>query len=396
MWSKGATSGSNVEDGEAMAVALHNPNFAQIGKPQGRLGIATPALVLDIASFDRNIATMQEHCNRAGLKLRPHAKTHKSVTVAKRQLAAGAIGQCVAKLGEAEALADGGIDSILITSPIVAPQAFARLGALNARMKDLMVVADSDVCADGYSRAQRESKRPLKVLVDVDIGLHRTGIAPGEPALRLAQRIKASGLNFAGLQGYAGQLMHIAEFEERKAKSLGALKLLGATRDLLAQNGLPCPIVSGGGTGTYNIDPEAQVFTELQAGSYIFMDKQYNEVKIANSAPMAFETSLFVQTTVISANTAGLVTTDAGLKAFATEAGSPLIHLGAPEGASYFFFGDEQGGILTGDKKMELGATVMCSAPHCDPTVNLYDFYHVVEGDALVDIWPIEARGRSA
>lgn len=378
-----------------MVVALHNPNFALIGKEQGRLSMATPALVLDIASFDRNLIAMQEHCNRVGLKLRPHAKTHKSVAIAKRQIAAGAVGQCAAKLGEAEALADGGIDSILITSPIVAPQAFARVGALNARLKDLMVVADSDICVDGYAKTARENKKPLKVLVDVDIGLHRTGIAPGEPALRLAQRIKASGLTFMGLQGYAGQLQHIANFEERKTKSLEALKLLGDTRDLLTANGLPCPIVSGGGTGTFNIDADARVFTELQAGSYVFMDKQYNEVTIANGAPMPFETSLFVQTTVISANTAGVVTTDAGLKAFATEAGTPIIQFGAPEGASYFYFGDEQGGIFT-STKMDVGTIVMCGAPHCDPTVNLYDFYHVVEGDALLDIWPIEARGRSA
>jgi len=378
-----------------MAVALHNPNFAQIGKPQGRLGLATPALVLDIASFDRNIAAMQEHCNRVGLKLRPHAKTHKSVAVAKRQLAAGAVGQCCAKLGEAEALANGGIDSILITSPIVASQAFARVGALNARMKDLMVTVDSETGVDGFARVARETKKPLKVIVDVDIGLHRTGIAPSEPALWLAQRIKAAGLSFVGLQGYAGQIQHIGAYEERKTKSLEALKLLGDTRDLLENNGLPCPIVSGGGTGTFNIDADARVFTELQAGSYVFMDKQYNEVTIANGAPMPFETSLFVQTTVISNNTPGLVTTDAGFKAFATDAGPPLLQFGAPEGATYFFFGDEQGGIFT-KTRMELGSTVLCSAPHCDPTVNLHDFYHVVEGDTLVDIWPIEARGRSA
>ena len=379
-----------------MAVSLPNPNFALVGKPQGRLQLATPALVLDLESFRRNVAAMQEHCRRVGLKLRPHAKTHKSINVGRRQMDAGAVGLCCAKLGEAEALADGGLDGLLITSPIVSAQGFARLAALNNRMKDLMAVADSDVCVDGFARSVRDSKRPLKVIVDVDIGLHRTGIAPGEPALRLAQRIVASGLTFMGLQGYAGQLQHIANFEERKAKSLEALKMLGETRDLIKANGIACPIVSGGGTGTYNIDADAQVFTELQAGSYIFMDKQYNEVTIANGAPMPFETALFVQTTVISANTPGLVTTDAGLKAFATEAGSPLIQSGAPEGASYFFFGDEQGGIFLGDKRMEPGSVVVCSAPHCDPTVNLYDFYHVVEGDALVDIWPIEARGRSA
>ena len=373
-----------------------NPNFALVGKPQGRLQLATPALVLDIAPFGRNVTAMQEHCGRSGLKLRPHAKTHKSVMIGRRQIEAGAVGLCCAKLGEAEVLASGGLDGLLVTSPIVSAQGFARLASLNARMKDLMVVADSDICVDGYARAARDSKRPLKVLVDVDIGLHRTGIAPGQPALALAKRIAASGLEFTGLQGYAGQLQHVANFEERRAKSLESLKALGETRDLIRSNGLACPIVSGGGTGTYNIDAEAQVFTELQAGSYIFMDKQYNEVTIANGAPLPFETALFVQTTVISANTPGLVTTDAGLKAFATEAGSPLIQFGAPDGASYFFFGDEQGGIILGDKRMEPGAIVVCSAPHCDPTVNLYDFYHVIEGDALVYIWPIEARGRSA
>ena len=379
-----------------MAGSLHNPNSALIGKPHGCSQLATPALVVDVAPFERNVAAMQEHCRRSGLKLRPHAKTHKSVTIGRRQIEAGAVGLCCAKLGEAEALADGGLDGLLITSPIVSAQGFARFGALNARVKDLMVVADSEIGADGFSRVARESKCPLKVIVDVDIGLHRTGIAPGEPALRLAKRIVASGLAFMGLQGYAGQLQHVGNFEERKAKSLEALKLLGDTRDLIVSNGIPCPIVSGGGTGTYNIDAEAKVFTELQAGSYIFMDKQYNEVTIANGAPLPFETALFVQTTVISANTPGIVTTDAGLKAFATEAGSPLIHSGAPAGVSYFFFGDEQGGIMLGDKRLELGAVVMCSAPHCDPTVNLYDCYHVVDGDTLVDIWPIEARGRSA
>jgi 3-hydroxy-D-aspartate aldolase len=374
-------------------------NGKLVGKAGGRNELATPALVVDVKAFERNVAAMQEHCNRVGLKLRPHAKTHKSVTIARKQLQAGAIGQCCAKLGEAEVLADDGIDGLLLTSPIVTAQGFARIGRLNAKINDLMVTADSAVAVDGFAQAGRESGKRLKVLVDVDIGLHRTGILPGEPALGLAKRIAASPhLQFVGLQGYAGQLQHVPEFEERRTQSLAALKQLGDTRDLIVANGIPCPIVSGGGTGTYNIDADARVFTELQAGSYVFMDKQYCEVKIANAAPMPFESALFVQTTVISANVPGLVTTDAGLKSFATEAGSPLIHAGAPEGANYFFFGDEQGGIMLGSpgSKLEPGSVVTCTAPHCDPTVNLYDVYHLVDGDTLVGIWPIEARGRSA
>jgi D-serine deaminase-like pyridoxal phosphate-dependent protein len=371
-------------------------NQGLIGKADGRRGLATPALVLDLPAFERNVSAMQEHCNRVGFKLRPHAKTHKSVAVARKQLQAGAIGQCCAKLGEAEALADGGIDGLLVTSPVVAAQGFARIAKLNARLKDFMIVADSAHCVEGYAKAAAESGRKLKVLVDVDVGLHRTGILPGEPALGLAKQIAASPhLQFAGLQGYAGAVQHIEEFEERRKQSLAALKQLGDTRDMIVAAGIPCPIVSGGGTGTFNIDAEARVFTELQAGSYVFMDKQYCDVKIANAAPLPFETSLFVQTTVISANMPGLATTDAGFKAFATDAGPPLLHAGAPQGASYFYFGDEQGGIM-GAMGMKPGDVVTCTAPHCDPTVNLHDAYHVVDGDKLVDIWAIDARGKSA
>jgi D-serine deaminase-like pyridoxal phosphate-dependent protein len=372
-------------------------NAKLIGANSGRRELATPALVLDLRAFERNVAAMQAHCKRVGLKLRPHAKTHKSVAVAQRQIEAGAVGQCCAKLGEAEALADGGIDGILVTSPVVTLRAFERLAQLNKQLSDFMIVADSAVCVDGYAQAGASSGKRLKVLVDVDVGLHRTGILPGEPALGLAKRIAASPhLQFVGLQAYAGQLQHIAEFEERRTQSLAALKILGETRDLIVKNGIPCPIVSGGGTGTFNIDGDARVFTELQAGSYIFMDKQYGEVRIANAAPLPFESALFVQTTVISANMPGLATTDAGFKAFATDAGAPVLHSGAPEGASYFFFGDEQGGIMLGSHRLEPGSVVTCTAPHCDPTVNLYDAYHVVDGELLLDIWPIEARGCSA
>ncbi|MGH7863854.1 MAG: alanine racemase, partial [Candidatus Binataceae bacterium] len=255
-------------------------NADLIGRADGRRQLATPALIVDLKAFERNVAAMQEHCNRAGLKLRPHAKTHKSIAIARKQLAAGAIGQCCAKLGEAEALAEGGIDGLLLTSPVVSAQGFARLAQLNARLGDFMVVADSAHSVGGYAAAAEAGGKRLKVLVDVDIGLHRTGIAPGEPAVALAERIAASPhLEFAGLQGYAGQLQHVSEFEERRAKSLDALKQLGATRDAITASGIPCPIVSGGGTGTFNIDGEAQVFTELQAGSYIFMDKEYGEVR---------------------------------------------------------------------------------------------------------------------
>lgn len=378
-------------------------NEALIGKPGSRGQLATPALVLDLDAFERNIARMAEHCRRNGLSLRPHAKTHKSVTIARAQIAAGAIGQCCAKLGEAEALVDGAaagspVDSILVTSPVVTEQTIARAMALNARISDLMLTVDNPLNATMLADAARASGKPLKVLVDLDPGLHRTGIAAGEPVLALARQIHASdGLTLRGLQCYAGHVMHIENFAERREKSLAAMRVLGETRDALKAVGLPCDIVSGGGTGSFDIDPEAHVLTELQGGSYIFMDKQYNDVHGGNGTSMPFETSLFVQMTVVSNNTRNLATTDAGFKAFSTDAAPPILHAGAPKDSAYFFFGDEQGGIaLPTGTKLDLGAQLTAMTPHCDPTVNLYDCYHVVRDDTLVDIWPIEARGKSA
>jgi D-serine deaminase-like pyridoxal phosphate-dependent protein len=378
---------------EAVAAAK-----ATIGEPGSRALIPTPALVLDLDAFERNVARMAEHCKVNGLSIRPHAKTHKSVAIAKAQVAAGALGVCCAKLGEAEAMAAGGIESILITSPVVTAQGLDRLMTLNAKIPDLMVVADHPDNARALAAAASEVKRTLKVLVDLDVGLHRTGIRPGDEATDLAELIDAAEfLELRGLQAYAGHLMHIHDFAERREKSLAAMKVLGEQRDALKAKGLCCDIVSGGGTGTYNIDPEATVLTELQGGSYIFMDKQYNDVALGNGASFPFETSLFVQMSVVSNNTKNLATTDAGFKSFSTDAEPPKLLSGAPEGAGYFFFGDEQGGILLPDgAHLPLGSVLTAMTPHCDPTVNLYDFYHVVRGDRLVDIWPIEARGRSA
>ncbi|MGB3810498.1 MAG: DSD1 family PLP-dependent enzyme, partial [Parvibaculum sp.] len=304
-------------------------NEGLIGKPGSRAELATPALVLDLDAFERNVALMAEHCRRNGLSLRPHAKTHKSVTIARAQIAAGAIGQCCAKLGEAEAMGEGGIQSIVVTSPVVTAQGIARAMALNAKISDLMLTVDNPANAQALADAARAAGKPLKVLVDLDPGLHRTGIAPGEPVLALARQVHASGsLTLRGLQCYAGHVMHIEDFAERREKSLAAMKLLGETRDALKAAGLPCDIVTGGGTGSFDIDPEARVLTELQGGSYIFMDKQYNDVHGGNGATMPFETSLFVQMSVVSNNTRNLATTDAGFKAFSTDAAPPVLHSG--------------------------------------------------------------------
>jgi|SRR5579871_1801656 len=368
-----------------------------VGVPGGRARLQTPALVLDLDAFERNLARMVEHARSHDIALRPHAKTHKSVEIARRQIAAGALGICCAKLGEAEALAEGGIDSILVTSPVVTDAGIARAVALNRRISELMLVVDNEATASRIEAAARASGKPLKVLIDIDPGLGRTGIRArdAEPLVRFVAG--SNGLHYAGLQCYAGQVQHLESPNERRDKSLAALAELAGLRDALSKRGLAPRIVSGGGTGTFNIDPDAKVLTELQVGSFIFMDRQYNDVWEKPGDRPPFETSLFVQTTVISANRKGLATTDAGYKAFATDAGPPLLVQGAPKGASYFFFGDEQGGIVLGaEPALSVGDQVSCVVPHCDPTVNLYDAYHVVRGDTLESIWAIEARGRSA
>jgi 3-hydroxy-D-aspartate aldolase len=365
--------------------------------PGGRWRLNTPSLIVDLELLDGNIAKMARLCAERGIALRPHAKTHKSIAIAKRQLKAGAIGICCAKLGEAETLAAGGIESILVTSPVVTAEGCRRLAALNALCPDLIVVADSEANAAGLAGAAAASGRPLRVLVDLDVGQHRTGIAPGGGAIALAGTIAATpGLVLAGIQGYAGHLMHVHDRGEREAGTNGVMAMLAEMRAALEARGLPCPIVTGGGTGSFDLDPSAGVLTDLQAGSYVFMDRQYDDVWTESGGEAPFATALFVQTTVISANLPGLATTDAGLKAFATDAGEPRVVSGAPTGTRYIFRGDEHGQVeLAPGQRLEPGATITCAVPHCDPTVNLYDHYHVVRGDTVIDIWRVDARGRS-
>jgi len=349
--------------------------------------LKTPALVIDLDAFERNIRKMADHCRSSGISLRPHAKTHKSAEVARRQIAAGAIGQCCASLDEAEMLVGAGISSVLVTSPLVAESSIRQLLALSAACPGLMAVADSQQMVARLAQAAFSAGQTLKLLVDIDIGHHRTGIAPGKEACALAAAIvRNQNLEFAGIQGYAGHLMHLCDRAERQTRSAAALEHLRLTRDELAGMGLAPRIVTGGGTGSFDIDPAEQVLTELQAGSYVFMDRQYNDVWAGEGAP--FETSLFVLTRVVSANHPGMATTDAGLKAFSTDADAPVIAFG-PD-AVYSFFGDEYGRVtLAEGETIRLGEAVACIAPHCDPTVNLYGHYLVARAGELVDRWPI-------
>ena len=370
-----------------------------IGRQGSRRSLNTPALVLDVEALDRNIATMAAFAAANGLKLRPHAKTHKSVDIARRQIAAGAVGVCCAKLGEAEALADGGIEGLLITSPVVGPAVTERLVALALRSPGLMATVDHPNAVIAIEAAARAAGAHLTLIVDVDPGLHRTGVADAEAAVALARRIDASDvLSFAGVQFYCGSEQHIAAFADRREAVIARTEKLAHTVQRLRDEGLAPGLITGGGTGTHAIDTELGVLNELQVGSYIFMDREYGDCALRAEGPVPFETSLMIDASVISANHPMLVTVDAGLKSMATEAGPPPILSGAPEGSVFRFMGDEHGAIIPpkGIAPPAHGDRVTLGAPHCDPTVNLYEAYHVVTGDTLTEIWPVSGRGRSA
>ena len=372
---------------------------ALIGVPGGRAELNTPVLVVDLDALDRNIKRMAAFAADHGVALRPHAKTHKSVDIARRQIEAGAIGQCCAKLGEAEALADGGVDGLHITSPVVSRPAIARLAALNDRLQSLTVVVDHPDNARALAAAVALTGGKLGVIIDIDPGIRRTGVASAEAAVALAQAIaELSALAWKGVQFYCGAEQHIEGYDARRDAIAAKADYLRTVLSALREAGFEPQIVTGGGTGTYRIDVEHGLFTELQVGSYVFMDDQYNACALSPDEPTPFETSLMIETRVISANAAALVTIDAGFKAFSTDAGKPTITGGPPEGSTYVFMGDEHGAVILppgANARPALGDRVTLTAPHCDPTVNLYDSYHVVRGEDLVAIWPVSARGRS-
>lgn len=373
-------------------------NAPLIGVPGSLKRLSTPALVLDEALFESNLARMARVAAEAGIGLRPHAKTHKCAKIGQRQMDLGALGLCCAKLGEAEALADEGLGGLLITSPIVTPDSFERLIALARKAPDTRCVCDSPQVALAMAEAAQGAGIQLEVLVDLDVGLQRSGARTVEDAVELARLVADSpSLRFGGIQGYAGHAMHIAGTQERKAELEKVSARVAALRDALIACALPPAIITGGGTGSFDIDSALGVFTELQVGSYVFMDREYDDVWTSHDEAPPFAAALTLWSTVTSANQAGHCTLDAGCKAFATEAGMPRILDGAPPGARYEFFGDEQGKLVyadAGSARCDPGDVVRLQPPHCDPTVNLHDWIHVVRADRIVAIWPIVARGR--
>jgi D-serine deaminase-like pyridoxal phosphate-dependent protein len=372
--------------------------FAQslIGQQGSRWRLPTPALVVDLDRLEANIARQAGRAKAAGLALRPHAKTHKSAYVAKAQIAAGAVGACCAKPGEAEALATAGVTGLLITSPIASADVAARCAALTQLDPGLMVVIDHPDGVRFLQAACEDAGASLGVLIDVDVGMGRTGVADPAAAVVLADAIAGSArLRFDGLQGYGGSWQHMPGAEARLAAVQAGMARLSGIVDAVRGCGHACPLITGGGTGTVAADTTTGVLTELQCGSYVFMDNQYVDA-LGDDDDGAFATSLVVQSRVISANAQAWVTIDAGLKAFATD-GPPPRPMTAPfVGQAYFYFGDEHGGLpRPASGPVSLGDRVELTAPHCDPTVDRYSAYHLVRGDTLVGIEPIQAARQS-
>jgi D-serine deaminase-like pyridoxal phosphate-dependent protein len=336
---------------------------------------------------------MAATARQAAVALRPHAKTHKSPDIARLQLrAGGAVGIACATVAEAEALAAGGIGGLLLTSPVMGEAKLAHLARLN-REKGLAVVVDHPAQVDAICGALQANDRVLEIAVDVDVGQARTGVTDIAAGVTLAQTIaQRPGLAFAGIQGFAGHAQHMADPAARRAAGAHAAATLRNFAAALTEAGLPPRLITGSGTGTHAMDAGA-VYNELQVGSYIFMDADYDRIRDEQGQPFAFTPSLFVLATVVSANRPGQITVDAGTKALATNGPPPCLIIGAPPGARYGFAGDEHGVIaLPPDAPAPgIGTRLLIGATHCDPTANLHAAYHVVNGDT-VTTWPISGR----
>ena len=379
----------------------HDLSRSEFGGFGSRNRIRTPALVCDIDALMGNIAQMASFARSSGVALRPHVKSHKSVFIAKCQLEAGAVGLSCAKLSEAEVLIDrfnqtdrAANISILLTSPI-AGQLNARRAAALAQLCELMVVVDHVDGVNELDKALQMVDASLDVLCDVDVGLARTGVRGANEAIAIVERLAAcSQLRFAGVQGYAGHVQHIAGRERRWEANALSMQALSQITDSLETNGHPVTLRTGGGTGTSLIDVEFGLLNELQVGSYVFMDREYRDA-LAGDREGEYRQSLTIATTVISANQERFVTVDAGLKAMATDAGAPTI-VGYEGEATYQFFGDEHGLVTNGPSvQFQRGDRLALVPPHCDPTVDKYDRIWLVRGDDVVNEIDVTARGCS-
>ncbi|HEY1412902.1 MAG TPA: DSD1 family PLP-dependent enzyme [Rhodopila sp.] len=356
--------------------------------------IDTPALVIDLDAFEYNLDTMAAKLAPTAVKLRAHAKTHKSPVIARLQMERGAVGNCVQKVTEAEVLAWGGIPDILVSNEVVGASKLARLSALS-RITKIAVCADDAGQVAAIEAAAADAAIRMTVLVEIDVGAGRCGVQPGPEAVALATRIAASKhLIFGGLQAYHGSAQHKRTPAERRTLIAGAVDASRRTVEQLRQRGLDCPIVGGAGTGTFELESQSGVYTEMQAGSYVFMDADYARNLDEAGAPVStFRHALFVLSTVMSQAQTGVAVLDAGHKAVAVDSGMPTVWQ-RPD-IRYTSASDEHGKLQYGSetKTPKVGEKLRLVPGHCDPTVDKFDWYVGVRKGRVECLWPVAARG---
>ncbi len=378
-------------------MAQHPP--ARIGDPF--TAIDTPALVLDLDVIERNLDAMAAEARRLGVRLRPHGKTHKSPLIAAMQIARGAVGICCQKVAEAEIFVAGGVTDVLVSNEIVGTYKLERLANL-ARHARIGVCADNAEAVEALAAAANRAGSHIEVYVEIGVGAARCGVEPGAAAVALAEKIAGyPALSFAGLQSYHGTAQHFRLPAERRAAIERAGALTSETVRLLAEAGLQCRTVTGAGTGTYRLEGLSGIWNEIQPGSYIFMDADYaRNTRDTDGDGPAFEHALFVLASVMSISETRAVL-DAGHKSLSNDSGFPTLP-GKPE-VCYERPSDEHGILeLAGSSwRPALDEKILLIPGHCDPTVNLYDWYVGVRqsgtpGAYVEALWPVAARGAIA
>ncbi len=356
--------------------------------------VDTPALLLDLDALEHNLDRMSELLGPFDVRLRTHAKTHKCPTIAHLQIAHGAVGVCCQTVREAETMAHAGIDDILLTNQIADPSKANRLAAL-ARFATIQVCVDHPIQIEMLNKSAVSYGTRIAVLVEIDVGTGRCGVQSGIQALQLAQDLaRAKSLTFAGLQAYNGKAQGIRDYSLRQSTTATMVRKVEDTVLQLEKEGLPCQLVTGGGTGTFLFEADSGVFNEIQTGSYIFMDADYmqNSVESGKLSDI-FENSLFVYGTVISRPKSERGVIDAGLKALAIDSGFPLV--ADREGVHYYAADDEHGrlSVAGNAQSITVGDKLHLIPGHCDPTVNLHDYFICIRKNRVEALWPIAARG---
>jgi 3-hydroxy-D-aspartate aldolase len=357
--------------------------------------IETPALIVELDALEHNIAAMAAFAGQAGLRLRPHGKSHRCPAIAVRQVSAGAVGLCAQTVGEAEALVAAGIPDVLVTNEILSPGKLRRLAALAGRAT-IAVLCDSAAGVHVASQAAAEAETELGLVVEIDVGMGRCGVAPGIPARELVLQVIATpNVGFRGIQAYHGRAQHLTRYADRESAIASAGEAVRTTLAALEAAGVTCPLVTGAGTGTHRLEAASGLWHELQAGSYIFMDREYAEIEGPSGVPEpAFAHSLFVLASVISIS-GNRAIVDAGLKSLSAEKGLPLVH--DLLGVTAIGMSDEHTLLeaAAGAAPFHYGQRVRLIPGHCDPTVNLHDWIAATRGDVVAEAWPIVARGAS-